>query len=279
MTRRPRRSIPASEKGVRKVVGAPLLESGGLKNPAKLPGSGISGLTKPKKAPKAKAKAKAVPVSKPFPNEHAARQLDPGKFKTFRRGNLPNAPAGISVIFGIAGGKAQLQSIRFDASKFTPDQAKKWLKDHKFKTSGFEAATKKDAEETTTKLFVPILKINTEEQTITGVVLQPEIVDAQGDIMSADVIRNAAHRFLADHNRTTKLGLMHKDFKKRFELFESYVAPVDLVIGDRQVKSGAWVIVIHVLDKAIWDKVKSGKLTGFSIGGKAKVSKINPQAA
>jgi hypothetical protein len=187
---RPRRSIPASEKGVRKTIAAPLLESGGKKNPAKLPGSGTDELTK------------------------------------------------------------------------VPPEAK---------TEKMEASEM--------RAFIPILKINTEEQTITGVVLQPEIVDAQGDIMSADVIRDAAHRFLADHNRTTKLGLMHKDFKKRFELFESYLAPVDLVIGTHHVKAGAWVIVIHVLAKAIWDKVKAGKLTGFSIGGKAKVTKTNLQAA
>lgn len=136
-----------------------------------------------------------------------------------------------------------------------------------------------DAEVATTKVFVPIVKANIEEQTITGIVLQPEVVDAQGDIISADVIRNAAHKFLAAHNRATKLGLMHKDFKKRFELFESYVTPVDLVIGDSHVKAGSWIIIVHVLDKKVWEQVKAGKLTGFSIGGKAKVSKINPKAA
>lgn len=132
-----------------------------------------------------------------------------------------------------------------------------------------------ELEETVSKrLYVPIQKVNTEEKTITGVVLQPEIVDAQGDIIDENVIRIAAHKFLSNYNRNTKLGLMHKDFRPQFELYESFIAPVDLVIGNKQVKKGSWIIVIHVLGSKIWKQVKDGKLAGFSIGGKAKVKKL-----
>lgn len=125
-------------------------------------------------------------------------------------------------------------------------------------------------------LYVPLLKANAEEKTVTGVVLQPEVVDAQGDIMSADVIRKAAYKFLADYNKATKLGLQHKDFKKRFELLESFVTPQELVIKEKTIKEGSWVMTVRVLDSNIWKKVKQGKITGFSIGGKAKVKKIAP---
>jgi hypothetical protein len=85
-----------------------------------------------------------VEVQKPYPNEHAARQTDPGKYDTFRRGKLPGASAGIFVIYGIrnVGGKrvSEIQSLRFDAKKWTPEAAKEWLKDHGFKTGGFEKA-------------------------------------------------------------------------------------------------------------------------------------------
>jgi len=144
---------------------------------------------------------------------------------------------------------------------------------------GFAAASKVVKAAVEKKLFVPILKQNQDEQTITGVVLQPEIVDAQGDIIASDVIRKAAHRFLADYNKQTKLGLMHKDFKPKFELYESYIVPMEMVIGTKVVKAGSWVIVVHVLDKNVWKQVKDGKLTGFSIGGKAKVLKLEQKAA
>lgn len=128
-----------------------------------------------------------------------------------------------------------------------------------------------------TKLYVPIAKANDDEQTITGVVLQPEIVDGQGDIIGADVIRKAAHNFLANYNAGTKLGLMHKDFKPRFQLYESYITPLDIVINSVLVKAGSWVMVVKVLDKKIWQKIKDGELAGFSIGGKARVRKLAPQ--
>ena len=123
-------------------------------------------------------------------------------------------------------------------------------------------------------LFVEFTKANNEDQTVTGVVLQPEEVDAHGDIMSADVIKKAAHTFLAKFNRATKLGLMHKDFTKNFELLESYLAPQNITIADKVVKEGSWIITVKVKDATIWKQVKEGKLTGFSIGGKAKVRKL-----
>jgi len=125
--------------------------------------------------------------------------------------------------------------------------------------------------------FIPIAKAIEEEQTVSGVVLKPESTDAQGDIYSADVIREAAFKFLANYNKDTKLGHQHKDFKNwraRFALVESYVAPMDFVLGDTLVSAGSWVMTVKVLDSKIWAMVKAGKITGFSIGGKARVQKL-----
>lgn len=82
----------------------------------------------------------------PYPNEHAARVKDPGEFdaKTFRRKDLGK---GVSIILGKlkSGGDSMVtQAYRFDKTKFTAAEAKKWLADHEVKGAGFEAA--KDAE-------------------------------------------------------------------------------------------------------------------------------------
>ena len=78
----------------------------------------------------------------PFPNEHAARQLEPGQFKTFRRSSL-GFPKGIQAIIGIKeNGKTAIQSLRFDKKVWSSDKAKKWLKAHNFKTE-VEAAAQK----------------------------------------------------------------------------------------------------------------------------------------
>ena len=83
----------------------------------------------------------------PFPNQHAARVENPDNFEkdSFRRKTI--AP-GISIIMGKKKGSDSMvtQSYRFDKSKFTPEQAKKWLKDHDIK-SGFEKASDKQMED------------------------------------------------------------------------------------------------------------------------------------
>ena len=78
----------------------------------------------------------------PYPNEHSARINNPDKYTRVRRSN-DEFGKGIDVIYGITkDGKAEVQAIRFDKTKFTPDQAKDWLKKHDYKSIEFEAAKK-----------------------------------------------------------------------------------------------------------------------------------------
>jgi hypothetical protein len=65
-----------------------------------------------------KSAGEPVEVSKPLPNEHAARQADPKRFTALRRKKAAFG-AGIDVIYGILDGKSVVQSIRFDAATFT----------------------------------------------------------------------------------------------------------------------------------------------------------------
>lgn len=136
-----------------------------------------------------------------------------------------------------------------------------------------DAEDEDDEQKCVEKRFeVAIIVKADEEQTVSGIVLQPEVVDAQGDIMSADVIKQAAYAFLQNFNKSTKLGLQHTTFPKgKLALVESYIAPNGIVLGAKSVKQGAWIMTVKVLDPAIWKKVKEGKIAGFSIGGKAKV--------
>jgi len=135
-------------------------------------------------------------------------------------------------------------------------------------------ADEEDVESQKMVIYIPIMKADDERREVTGVVLQPEVTDAQGDIISEAVIEKAAGDFLASFNKSTKLGLMHKEFNKNFELRQSYVTPSDMVIANKTVRKGAWVMVVRVVDDRIWKAVKDGKITGFSIGGKAKAQKL-----
>lgn len=74
----------------------------------------------------------------PYPNEHAARVGNPGKYTRFRRRTLK---PGIDVIFGVTSeGKAEIQAYRFAKSKYTAEQAQAWLREHNVKPIKFEPA-------------------------------------------------------------------------------------------------------------------------------------------
>ena len=105
-----------------------------------------------------------------------------------------------------------------------------------------------------------------DERTALGIVLEPEVVDSQNDIYSEAEIRKTAFMFM---ERYQNFGLMHKQMRKDILPLESYLAPVDFEIDGQKVKKGTWLLRVRVLDDGIWSGVKSGKFTGFSIGGDA----------
>lgn len=114
----------------------------------------------------------------------------------------------------------------------------------------------------------------TEKRLVYGIVLEPETVDSQGDIYSADEIERAAHGFMADYQN---VGHMHRALvNDGVEVVESFIAPVDLAMGDQTVKAGTWVLGVRIASDTLWEQVKSGELTGLSIGGYAERVPVSP---
>ena len=95
----------------------------------------------------------------------------------------------------------------------------------------------------------------------------PDQEDAQGDIISADVIEDAAHDFLVNSRR---IDVQHVFLSSKCFPVESYIAPTAFYLGDHLVKKGTWILVTKVLDEEIWKKVKNGELRGYSIRGIAE---------
>lgn len=113
---------------------------------------------------------------------------------------------------------------------------------------------------------IPLLKTD-EERYVLGVVLEPETVDAQDDIYSAAAVRDAAHRFMEQYQN---IGLMHRGvINGRVKILESYLAPTSFSLDGAQVRKGTWLLAVRVLDDELWAQIKSGDLTGLSIGGSA----------
>lgn len=123
------------------------------------------------------------------------------------------------------------------------------------------------------KCMVPVTKQDeNEERFVFGEVLIPEEIDAHGDIYSIKEVRFAAHFFMEKFGNT---GLMHEQFiNEDAIIIETFVAPVNMTIEGRKIKKGTWLIGMRILSEALFEDIKAGRLTGFSIGGIATVQEL-----
>jgi len=111
-----------------------------------------------------------------------------------------------------------------------------------------------------------------EERYVLFIVLEPlkgdGDVDAQKDKYNKPEVRKA---FFYWTEKGRKFGLMHKQLLKDSDvtLCENYLAPVDFNEGGQSIREGTWLMGTRINSDAIWADIKSGKLTGVSIGGYA----------
>lgn len=73
----------------------------------------------------------------PYEHTHTARQMPPSKCDKIRTQEIT---AGIAFLYCVKGGKADVESVHFDAAKFSAEEARAWLKKHDFKTDEFVPA-------------------------------------------------------------------------------------------------------------------------------------------
>jgi 2'-5' RNA ligase len=169
----------------------------------------------------------------------------------------------------VEGAKAvPLATKMADARAFWVDKAR--LDDtHHPRTLGWsnekwDAALKEWARSQVAKqVTATILKADEHRQLVYGVVLEPDMIDSQLDVMRASEIEAAAHYYL---NFSRVVGDRHRK-KANAEVVESYIAPVDFDLNGQRVKKGSWVLVVHITDPYLWQQVKQGLYTGFSVGG------------
>lgn len=122
------------------------------------------------------------------------------------------------------------------------------------------------------KSKTPVAKaLNEELKQATFIVMVPDEVDLHGDICSEEEVRKACHNFNKYSQRANLFHLVETD---SFEFAESYIAPVDLTLGDKEVRKGTWLCTIQCLDDALWALIKSGDICAVSIGAVASVEDI-----
>lgn len=100
-----------------------------------------------------------------------------------------------------------------------------------------------------------------------GEVYAPDIVDTDGESMSAADIQKMAHDFIAS-GRVSALDIDHSHELCGATVVESFIARA----GDPDFAEGSWVLGIRMPDGELWERVQSGELNSFSVD--ALVTKV-----
>ena len=133
------------------------------------------------------------------------------------------------------------------------------------------AAAAEVTEEESVSFEVPITKRDEAKRIVYGVVLQPDVEDLHGDIVSAEEIEKACHTYTA---YCRKVNDQHAD-AIRADVVENYIAPVDFAADNGVVvKKGSWVQGTKIFDDAMWLAIQSGERTGYSYEGWARRTQV-----
>lgn len=112
-------------------------------------------------------------------------------------------------------------------------------------------------------------EVEGERRYVFGVVLEPGVVDLQGDTYSAETVRQAAHGWMA---KGAHRGVMHEQLGDgAVDVVESVVVPDEAgdgwKVGDETLRPGTWLVGMRVKSEALWRRIKGWPEGGFSIGG------------
>ena len=118
-----------------------------------------------------------------------------------------------------------------------------------------------------------VLKALDEEQRLfLGVVLEPESYDLHKDIYSADAIKKAC----AQEQQYLQSNVQHsvQVDDSVMTVTKSFIQEVDAKIGEEVIKAGTWLREAKIKSDPLWEAVKKGEFTGWSIGCSAQCDDV-----
>ncbi|WP_397599132.1 XkdF-like putative serine protease domain-containing protein [Silvanigrella sp.] len=109
-------------------------------------------------------------------------------------------------------------------------------------------------------------KFNKDYKTITGLILQPDLPDLHGDILSKEEVKKACYNYMKKKQlQTGKQHVISDDIA----LVECYISKSDINIGDQVIKEGSWFGEFEPLNDKIKEEIEQEKFKGFSVKGTA----------
>lgn len=201
-----------------------------------------------------------------------------------------------------------LDKINFDNIPYTKEQVKEWYEEHKDVVrksdrvwidllpqviSAVETPAQ-DSEFIEVKSNEKIeefdyLKSEKEDEEMISyaAVMTPNIKDKDGDVIPDFVVREAAHRFMAE-KRNKDVDEAHESrfsdhsIKTRGTVIESWTLdePEEFETINNNKKrypENTWMAKIKFEDEDVWSKIKAGEITGYSIQGEPEVIDLDEE--
>jgi hypothetical protein len=199
--------------------------------------------------------------------------------------------------------------VNWDKEYVTRDQAKEWFEsvkdqysdkksiwsdletyiisvvDEPSHRSTFLDLKSKDNMKRTRELEYTVTKSDDELQIAKAAAMVPDEPDADGDITPPWLVKRGAHDFMANKN-TDQVDEMHETPPVLSEAIETHGSVVESYVLEEEQKyesingethsypAGTWMIKVRFEDDDVWQKVKSGEYTGYSIHGRAEKEEI-----
>lgn len=103
--------------------------------------------------------------------------------------------------------------------------------------------------------------------TATFVILEPDIVDFNGQKITEDEIIKTAHEFMANLSHKY-VNIDHKADTKQDDVLmvESFISPVDIELGGEIIKKGSWLVAFKLSDEK-WQALEKWEFVGVSMEG------------
>jgi len=187
-------------------------------------------------------------------SEHTSEQKEAGQFSDFRRQRIED---GVFGIYGIKGGKSKVQFVKFDASKFTIEEASSWLDSHGMKTDVQEAVIK-----------CSFVKGDEMERIVGGIVYSVNKIDSQGDFIGDSKTIWEALKHWAVHAGSV-MKFMHEGEAVNTPVVECFQTDVDTVKNGQKLSAGDWYIsnYIPLEYESLWKSILDGSVSGYSMAG------------
>jgi len=107
------------------------------------------------------------------------------------------------------------------------------------------------------------------EHYLVGLVLEPDAVDTQNDVVSKAEVEKACH----DYNRRNwPLWKDHQGPMSESDaaVVESYITESPMKLNGKSIKPGSWLLKLRI-SETIYKAALDGRIAGFSVAGVSNV--------